>query len=67
MRFGFLTAVAGRCRSLIANPRRLARRGKGMAALAQDPACSTTKTAAAGGPAEGAEYDCDALPRRLEL
>jgi len=51
MRVGLLTAAAGALVALlIANPATVGAQGKGMAALAQDPACSTTKIAASGGP-----------------
>jgi len=51
MRLGFLAAAAGALVVLsIATPATVAAQGRGMAALAQDPACSTTKIAAAGGP-----------------
>jgi L-ascorbate metabolism protein UlaG (beta-lactamase superfamily) len=51
MRLGFLAAAAGALVALsIANPATVGAQGQGMAALAQDPACSATKIAAAGGP-----------------
>lgn len=49
MRLGFLAAAGALVALLIANPATVSAQGKGMAALAQDPACSTTKIAAAGG------------------
>src|SRR5258706_5547012 len=51
MRLGFLAAGAGALVALmIANPATVEAQGKAMAALAQDPACSTTKIAASGSP-----------------
>jgi hypothetical protein len=51
MKSGLGMAIAGAMLALIlARPVMVGAQGKAMAALAQDPACSTTKIAAAGGP-----------------
>jgi L-ascorbate metabolism protein UlaG (beta-lactamase superfamily) len=50
MTFGFGIAAASLAALMLAAPAGLSAQGKAMAALAQDPACSTTKIAAAGGP-----------------
>ena len=51
MRLGFLAAAAGALVALfIANPATVGAQGKGLVVLAQDPACVSTRIAAAGGP-----------------
>ena len=51
MKIGFLAAAAGALVALfVANPATVGAQGKGLVTLAQDPACASTRIAAAGGP-----------------